>query len=148
MELKTINAKKAYFDTNLFIYLIEKHPAYAEEVTALIQHLDAIGCQVLTSELTLAECLVKPYADKDTDSQERYQQGIQSSPFLDVKPVSKDILVKSAQLRAELNNKLPDSIHLATAIEHGCDVFIGNDKSLKSNSEIQLHLLMQQTPAH
>jgi predicted nucleic acid-binding protein len=60
-----------------------------------------------------------------------------------VKPVSKEILVKSAQLRAELNNKLPDSIHLATAIEHDCDVFIGNDKSLKSNSEIQPHLLMQ-----
>ena len=35
MELKTIKAKKAYFDTNLFIYLIEKHPAYVEEITAL-----------------------------------------------------------------------------------------------------------------
>jgi hypothetical protein len=80
---------------------------------------------------------------EDIDSQERYKQGIQSSPFLDVKPVSKKILVKSAQLRAELNNKLPDSIHLATVIEHGCDVFIGNDKSLKSNSEIQLRLLMR-----
>ena len=82
-------------------------------------------------------------ADKDVDSQERYQQGIQPSPFLDVKPISKKILVKSAQLRAELNDKLADSIHLAIAIEHGCDVFIGNLKSLKSNLEIQLHLLMQ-----
>jgi predicted nucleic acid-binding protein len=143
MELKQITAKKAYFDTNLFIYLIEKHPVHQKKVTALIQHLDAIGCQIITSELTLAECLVKPYADQDTHSQKKYMQGIQSSPFLEVKPVSKNILVRSAQLRAELKNKLPDSIHLATAFEHGCSVFIGNDKSIKTNSNLPLYLLSE-----
>jgi len=60
---KRNHGKKAYFDTNLFIYLIEKYPVHEMKVTELLQHLDAIGSQIMTSELTLAECLVKPYAE-------------------------------------------------------------------------------------
>ena len=141
MDVSALQATKAYFDTNLFIYLIEKNPEFEATVTTLIQHLDAMNCQIVTSELTLAECLVKPYATEDVQSQNHYQQGIQTTSFLQVEPITRDILIKSAQLRAELNNKLPDSIHLATAIEHGCDIFVGNDKSLKANSEIMLHYL-------
>lgn len=138
MELVSLKAKRAYFDTNLFIYLFESHPEYQEKVTQLIQHLDSINCEILTSELTLAECLVKPFADKDLDSQNHYEDNIKSSDFLKVMPVSRATLIKAAELRALYKNKLPDSIHLASAIEHNCDVFVGNDKKIKIGSEIDI----------
>lgn len=141
MGLITTKAKKAYFDTNLFIYLIEENPQYKENVVALIQHLETIGCKIFTSELTLAECLVKPFSDNDINSQENYKASIKSSKFLTVIPVSSEILIKAAQLRGSLKNKLPDSIHLASAIKSGCDIFVGNDKKIKTNSEIELLLL-------
>lgn len=139
MELK--NIKKAYFDTNIFIYLIEEHEEYKEKIVSLIQSLDAIGCEIFTSEITLAECLVKPMQDNDTESQEVYENAIKQSDTLNVQSVSRNILIKAAQLRAVLKNKLPDSIHLATAIECHCDVFFGNDKGIKNPDEIRLYVL-------
>ena len=137
MEIKNIHAKKAYFDTNVFIYLIENSPEYQSIITQLIQHLEATQCQIYTSDLTLAECLVKPFADNDISSQECYKESIKNSDFLIVKKVSRNVLIEASRLRSFVKNKLPDSIHLATALQCGCDIFVGNDKKLKISDEIE-----------
>jgi len=111
--------KKAYFDTNVLIYLLEENPTYIDKVSGIITDLENLGCQLFTSELTLAECLVKPFTDNDVDSQKIYLASIKTSEFLTVKPVSRKILIEASQLRAMYKNKLPDSIHLATALENG-----------------------------
>jgi len=136
-----LKGKKSLLDTNLFIYLFESHPDYQEKVAELIQHLDSIRCEIITSELTLAECLVKPFADKDVGSQDHYENNIKTSDFLKVMSVSRNTLIKAAELRGLYKNKLPDSIHLASAIEHNCDVFVGNDKRIKIGSEINIFTL-------
>lgn len=133
--------KKVYFDTNVLIYLIENSPTYRSKIVALIAELDKLDCEVVTSELTLAECLVKPFAENDKRSQDIYTDSLKSSDFLTVKPVTKKILIEAARLRAVLKNKLPDSIHLATAFATGCDTFIGNDKKIKVDDSIQLVIL-------
>lgn len=140
MVIKT-STKKIYFDTNVFIYLIENNPFYQEKVERLITSLDELGCDIITSELTLAECLVKPFADNDVRSQTIYRDSIKTSEFLTVKAVSKPILVEAARLRSVLKNKLPDSIHLATAMETHCDVFVGNDKKIKVEEGMELIIL-------
>jgi len=132
MEINDIQAKKAYFDTNIFIYLFEDHPKYQNQISELIEHLDSIGCQIISSEMSLAECLVKPYADDDTGSIELYTENLQTSDFLKMSPVSRDVLIQASSLRASLKNKMPDSIHVATAVIEQCDVFIGNDTGIKT----------------
>ena len=94
--------RKAYFDTNVLIYLVENHPVYRDKIVALIDALDQLGCEIITSELTLAECLVKPFADNDKQSQDNYIASIKNSEFLQVKPVSKQILIEAARLRSTL----------------------------------------------
>lgn len=42
-------------------------------------------------------------------------------------PVSRDVLLAAARLRAEIGLKLPDAIHVATAQLTGCDQFLTND---------------------
>lgn len=138
--------KKAYFDTNVLIYLIENHPIYREKIASLIESLDKLGCVIITSELTLAECLVKPFAEDDKKSQAIYIDSIKTSEFLQVKPVSQKILVEAARLRSMFKNKLPDSIHLATALEASCDVFVGNDKKIRVGGSIQLVILDELQP--
>lgn len=140
MAIETIT-KKVYFDTNVLIYLIENHPDYHDKIVSLIAELDELDCTVITSELTLAECLVKPFAEDDEQSQAVYKDSIKNSDFLKVKPVSKKILIEAARLRSVFKNKLPDSIHLATALESGCDVFVGNDKKIKAGDAIGLIVL-------
>ena len=137
MELTDIKARRAYFDTNIFIYLLEENPQYFQATVDLAAYLESIQCKIFTSELTLAECLVKPFADNDIQSQDAYVQSIANSAFLTVEPITKKTLIRAAQLRAKLKNKLPDSIHLATALDCDCDLFVGNDKKIKTQGIIK-----------
>ena len=52
-----------YLDTNVFIYALEGYPAFAEPLAALFRGIDNGTCRAVTSELTLAEVLVKPIKD-------------------------------------------------------------------------------------
>lgn len=140
MAIETIT-KKVYFDTNVLIYLIENHQDYHDKIVSLIAELDDLSCTVITSELTLAECLVKPFAENDKQSQEVYKASVKNSDFMKVKPVTRKILIEAARLRSVVKNKLPDSIHIATALESGCDVFVGNDKKIKTSDDLRLIIL-------
>lgn len=136
MAINNIIAQRAYFDTNVFIYLIENNVEYQDTIHRLIEQLESQECEIYTSELTLAECLVRPFQDGDVQSQETYKESIKTSDFLTVKPVSKNILIEASRLRTVAKNKLPDSIHLATALAFECDIFVGNDRKLKTTDDI------------
>jgi len=125
-----------YFDTNVFIYAIEGHETYHEWINELFQFIANEQIIVVTSELTLAECLVKPFKDNNQAAINGFKEHIVNSEALRVCPVSKDILIRSASVRNELNLKLPDAIHMATAIENGCLTFISNDQKLKTPTEM------------
>jgi predicted nucleic acid-binding protein len=121
-----------YFDTNVFIYAIEGHDAYYEWINELFQFITSKQILVITSELTLAECLVKPFKDNNQAAIDGFKEHISSNEALRVCPVSKEVLIRSASVRNELNLKLPDAIHMATAIENGCLTFISNDQKLRA----------------
>ncbi|MCB1441367.1 MAG: PIN domain-containing protein, partial [Nitratireductor sp.] len=83
-----------------------------------------------TSELTLAESLVKPMADRDAELAERYFRVLAPQSGIEVREVSREVLILAARIRAEKRVKLPDAIHLATAQATGCDRFVSNDGGL------------------
>lgn len=121
-----------YFDTNVFIYAIEGHESHYQWLSELFQYIASHQIMVVTSELTLAECLVKPVKDSNQAAVDGFKHHIQSSESMQVCPVSREILIRSAHVRNELNLKLPDAIHMATAIEHGCLTFVSNDQKLRA----------------
>ena len=51
---------RVFWDTNLFVYLIEGTSDRAESVVALRKRMIERGDELLTSTLTLGELLVKP----------------------------------------------------------------------------------------
>ena len=58
-----------------------------------------------------------------------------------VVPVTRDILRDAAHVRGELGMKLPDAIHVATARERECKVFITNDKGIRLPDGMRRFLL-------
>lgn len=57
-------------------------------------------------------------------------------------PISRESLEKAADLRAKYSwLKTPDAIHLAAAIESGCDAFLTNDRRLERCTEIKVEVL-------
>ena len=110
---------------------MEKDPVFLEIVTEVFSAIRSLGKKPTTSELSLAELLVKPIKIKDQFLQDIYEQKIQTSKTLEVLPINREILGVAASIRAQLKIKLPDAIHVATAQVSNCDVFICNDKGIK-----------------
>lgn len=96
---------------------------------------------VVTSELTLAETLVGPIKANNLLIQQTYRSFLTTTAILEVAPVSRRILEAAAQLRATTKLKLPDAIHLATALQYQCDSFLTNDVSFKALNLPQVKML-------
>lgn len=127
-----LTGTRVYLDTNIFIYALEGFPEYIDLLTSLFIEIDEGKLKAVTSELTLAEALVKPLIDNNNHLQYIYQETIKSSDNLDVIPIDRQILIEAAQMRAQSATiHLPDAIHLATAKRDHCATFITNDKRLK-----------------
>ena len=57
-------------------------------------------------------------------------------------PISRDILHEAARLRANISGlKTPDAIHAATALLHGCTLFVSNDVGFRRVPNLPLVLL-------
>ncbi|MBD2774472.1 PIN domain-containing protein [Iningainema tapete] len=113
---------------NIFIYAIEGYPDFVDELNELFDRVDVGILKAFTSELTLAEVLVKPLMNCNLQLQAAYQQSLQSTEVLEVVPVNRDVLIEAARLRTITNLRLPDAIHAATAFLSGCETFLTNDR--------------------
>ncbi|HSZ59707.1 MAG TPA: hypothetical protein VK797_28950 [Tepidisphaeraceae bacterium] len=62
-SINAIAGTKVYLDANVFIYAVEGFAGVGAKLTTLFQRFDRGELQAVTSELTLAEVLVKPLRD-------------------------------------------------------------------------------------
>lgn len=120
-----------YLDSNVIISVVEATNAFGPAQARFIERIDAGEVEAVTSELTLAECLAKPFADRNLATIGAYMTFLDGRPELPVLPVDRSILLNAARLRGELGNKLPDAIQVATALAAGCDRFATNDRRIK-----------------
>ena len=94
--------------------------------------------RAITSELTLAETLVKPMSQRNDTLAKTYIEARQTGEFLTLVPVSREILIEAARLRAAHPSlKLPDAVHAASAIASQATFFISNDARLARLSAFQ-----------
>jgi len=135
-----MSGKRAFWDTNLFIYLIEENPLYLDKIDALLAHLETKGYEIITSALTVGEILTKPYKDDRLDLVEKYQNFFEEIFLVDL---DRHTASRFAQMRARCNIKTPDAIQIASAIEGSADLFITNDEKLKrcAHKDFQILLL-------
>jgi predicted nucleic acid-binding protein len=91
-----------------------------------------------TSEITFAEVLAP---SKQVDAlpphmkRRAYLDLLLWSGFVALIPVSRNILIETAKLRTMGRFKLPDAVHLVSAIQVRCRFFISADKDFDRMSE-------------
>jgi predicted nucleic acid-binding protein len=141
--LDVIRGPRVYLDTNIFIYGIEGFDVFEREIDALFGAIDRGDIEAATSELTLAEALVKPFREENSTHQQVYQEALQNRTSFHLVPVIRPILVAAARLRASTSLRLPDAIHLASAQEVGCSTLITNDAGFKSAPEMHVVILSE-----
>lgn len=128
--IQRLGARTTYLDVNVFIYALEGHAAFSEALGSLFEEVQNGRIATVTSEITLAEALVKPFREGRTDLATVYERFLQTRPSFAVLPVTRSILVEAARLRATTRLKLPDAIHAATAQLAGCSVLLTNDTGI------------------
>jgi len=141
--LNVISGYKVYLDTNIWIYALEGYPPFRDNLTELFQQIDLGNLMAFTSELSLAEALIKPLQNQDLQQEEIYKQAICNRASLAVIPISSEILIEAAKLRASIKLKMPDAIHAATARLNQCSSFITNDKNFEKIPGISVILLSE-----
>lgn len=128
---------KVYLDTCLVIYLVEGEAGIAQTVEAAV--LAQSAAEYCGSALLRLECLVGPLRSGNTALVEQYERMFASLSWL---PMPDSVYDHAARLRAAHALKTPDALHLATALEAGCDEFWTNDNRLsKTGAAIKFRIL-------
>jgi predicted nucleic acid-binding protein len=120
---------RLYLDANVFIAAFEAgHPSCFRLFT---DSRRSSGPPLFTSVLTKAELLVKPLREANDRLAEMYENWTVRSDILEVGEVEDQVERFAAVLRAQNQSlKLPDAIHLSTAIGFACTHFVTFDRAL------------------
>lgn len=133
-----MEVKRLYLDANILILLGEGRGEQTSLLTELVAAQPASGTPFLcTSELTLAEVLVKPCREQDDRLITQYENWMVPGGIVEIGPVDTAVLRYAAVLRSQYKSiKLPDAIHISTAIGLGCSHLMTGDRGLPDRIEL------------
>ena len=117
----------AYLDANAIIRFVEADDDLFESI---LHRVRGGTLRLCTSEFTLAEVLVLPLRELNDELAAVYETLLSTDGELEIVPLSRAVLRKSAELRAGSRSKAPDAIHVATAVLSDCTVFVSSDQRL------------------
>ena len=128
---------RVYLDSAAAIYLVENIAPWETAVQAFLRKPGAVP---QASVLTRMECRVLPLREGRAELLADYDAFFAS---LDggLLGLNAAVFEKATDLRARLNLRTPDALHLAAAIVCGCDVFLTNDQALQRCTEIRVEAL-------
>jgi predicted nucleic acid-binding protein len=118
-----------FWDTNLFIYLLEDSPGFGAAVRDLRRRMLHRNDRLFTSAMTVGEALVKPLSTGHRSLADRYR-ALFSAPELTISPFGIDAAEAYAQIRQDRAINPADAIQLACAAAAEVDLFITNDGRL------------------
>jgi predicted nucleic acid-binding protein len=129
-------------DADCTIYLVEQTAVWGPKVTVRVAQLRAAGDEIAVSDLARTECLAGPLHSRSAGILADYQAFF-SDPDIRILPLTAGVCERAARLRAASNFqlKVPDCLHLAAAIDHGCGLFLTHDAQLSQCTDIAVEVL-------
>jgi predicted nucleic acid-binding protein len=122
---------RVYWDSMLFIYLIEGNPDFAPRVREIYEGMERRGDILCTSVFTLGEVLTGPRKIGAQSVVESTRQFFLDSGRVELLAFSATTSDRYSVIRAATPVTAADAIHLACAAESEVDVFITNDRTLR-----------------
>ena len=125
--------KSIFWDTNLFIYLLEDSPQFGQAVADLRRRMLRRNDRLFTSAMTVGEVLVKPLASGNAVLADRYR-ALFHGHHLTVSAFDVSAAEAYANIRQNRSISPADAIQLACAESAQVDLFITNDDRLTQKS--------------
>lgn len=129
---------RLFLDSSPVIYYIDANPEYLKVMDCIFEELNLERVRAVTSPVTLAECLILPIRQKDSEKQQIFVEILTSPALADFVKTDTAIAQRAAEIRAKYNLKLPDALQIATAIASKCEAFLTNDVQLKRVMELRV----------
>lgn len=120
---------RIYWDTMLFVYLLEDNPTYSPRVRSLLSRSHRRRDSLCTSYLALGEIMAGVEKSQNTRAAPPVRDALVEMGFSFL-PFDGDAVSPFSKLRAQMRLKAPDAIHLACAASAGIDLFLTGDKQL------------------
>ena len=130
---------RIFWDTNLFVYLIEDRGALSDRVAHLRERMLERQDELFTSALTLGELLVKPVEVGDAALAAAYETAIRDGAT--VLPFDERAALEYARICQDRGIRAPDAIQLACASAAGIDWFVTNDDRLSKKTIRGIHFV-------
>lgn len=132
-----------YLDACIFIYAIEGAPGWRAAIEA--RSRTHVAPRFVTSQLSRLECRTKPLRDGNDALLLRYDAAF-APDSVRLVDVSSAVIDRATVLRARHGFKVPDAMHLATAIELGVDELWTGDAGLARCTDVTVVLLTPVSP--
>jgi predicted nucleic acid-binding protein len=136
-------ASRLYVDSNVLIYMIEGLEPYAGLAARTFEIAGRSGALMATSELTAAECMIRPFREKNWKLIRSYERLFENRGDLALLAADYGVIKMAAELGGAHRLKLVDAIHVATAVAAGCEIFLTNDKESSVPDGIEIVQLSQ-----
>lgn len=121
---------RVFWDTNIFIYLIEDKDTLGIRAAALASRMHERGDQLFSSTLSLGEVLVRPSIESNEPLRAAYEDLF--ARHVTLVPFDQEAARLYATIRRDRSLRAPDAIQLACAGCVGTDVLVTNDRLLPS----------------
>jgi predicted nucleic acid-binding protein len=129
-----------YLDSNIVIYFVEKHALQGAKVASRFAAVYTAGDSLAISDLTRMECQVGPLKSGRTNVLADFNAFF-ALPTVTVLSLPASAFDRAARVRAAWSFSALDSLHLATAVEQGCGLFLTNDARLSRFTDISVEIL-------
>ena len=121
---------RVYWDSMLFIYMLEGNPVFGPKVGKILSQVTNRGDTLSTSVFSIGEILTGPQR-KGLISGVHAVKKYFSSGAVEVLPFTETTSERYSIIRGANRVSQADGIHLACAAEAGVDIFFTNDRDLR-----------------
>jgi predicted nucleic acid-binding protein len=119
-----------YLDTNILIYLLERHEPYSNLVADTLEEYTKTGGTLVTSTITITEFLAGTASSNLTI--------LRKVPKLQLISLDETLAEEAALLQSKTKLQIGDAIHLATALQLHAQYLFTNDKQLAKTAEAHI----------
>ena len=120
---------RIYWDTMLFIYLLEDHPQFSSRTREVLERSYLRSDSLFTSYLALGELMAGAEKSMNPQSAREVTDTIREMGFSYL-PFDGGAVAPFSRLRSRQRLKIGDAIHLACAASAGIDLYLTGDSQL------------------
>lgn len=140
MGLNDLNSmppgSRVTIDSAPIIYLLEANPKFLAPYLPLFERIEQGQLQAVISAVTLAEVLAGPLRHDNEILADRYYQALTANPNWQFQPMSAEISLMAARVRARYGVRLPDAVQVATALFSQSAALVTHDRDFSSIKDL------------